>query len=60
MSSQEKPPINSQEVVISVSVAKDSDSDSSPSKVTSNQSSPLIIRGDAELLRLTRGEEDHS
>lgn len=56
MSSQEKPPISSKEVVISVSVAKDSDSDSSPSKVPSNQSSPLIIRGDAELLLAdTRG-----
>lgn len=58
MSSQEKPPISSKEVVISVSLAKDSDPDSSPTKVTSNQSSPLIIRGDAELLRLVPGEED--
>lgn len=60
MSSQEKPPISSKEVVISVSVAKDSDSDSSPSKVPSNQSSPLIIRGNAELLRLTPGGADVS
>lgn len=60
MSSQEKPPISSKEVVISVSVAKDSDSDSSPSKVPSNQSSPLIIRGDAELFRLTPGGADVS
>lgn len=60
MSSQEKPPISSKEVVISVSLAKDSDSDCSPSKVPSNQSSPLIIRGAAELLRLTRGEEERS
>lgn len=39
MSSQEKPPTGSQGVVISVSLAKDSVSDSSPSKTTSNQSS---------------------
>lgn len=58
MCSQEKPPISSKEVVISVSLAKDSDSDSSPSKVTSNQSSSLIIRG--ELLRLSQGGERHS
>lgn len=58
MSSQEKPPISSKEVVISVTVAKDLDSDSSPSKVPSNQSSPLIIRGDAELLRLRPAGED--
>uniref|UniRef100_A0A3P8WSF9 Solute carrier family 12 member 3 n=1 Tax=Cynoglossus semilaevis TaxID=244447 RepID=A0A3P8WSF9_CYNSE len=36
---------NNNQVVISVSEAKDSDSDSCPSKTTSNQSSPLIIRG---------------
>lgn len=51
MSSQEKPPISSKEVVISVSLAKDSNSDSSPSKVPSNQSSPLIIRGDVDATR---------
>ncbi|XP_056889653.1 solute carrier family 12 member 2-like [Takifugu flavidus] len=44
MSSQEKPLTSSKEVVISVSLAKDSDSDSSPSKTTSNQSSLLNIR----------------
>ncbi|XP_008334684.1 solute carrier family 12 member 2 isoform X1 [Cynoglossus semilaevis] len=43
--SNEKPPAsNNNQVVISVSEAKDSDSDSCPSKTTSNQSSPLIIR----------------
>ncbi|KAG7232414.1 hypothetical protein INR49_008877 [Caranx melampygus] len=43
-SSQEKPPLGSKDVVISVSLAKDSDSDSCPSKTTSSQSSPLIMR----------------
>uniref|UniRef100_A0A4W6CU99 Solute carrier family 12 member 2 n=1 Tax=Lates calcarifer TaxID=8187 RepID=A0A4W6CU99_LATCA len=45
LSSHEKPPVGSKEVVISVSLAKDLDSDSCPSKTTSNQSSPLIMRG---------------
>uniref|UniRef100_A0AAQ5ZMT2 Solute carrier family 12 member 2 n=1 Tax=Amphiprion ocellaris TaxID=80972 RepID=A0AAQ5ZMT2_AMPOC len=45
LSSHEKPPVGSKDVLISVSLAKDSDSDSCPSKTTSNQSSPLIIRG---------------
>ncbi|XP_068166257.1 solute carrier family 12 member 2-like [Antennarius striatus] len=44
LSSQEKPPMDQTEVVVSVSLAKDSDSDSCPSKTTSNQSSPLIIK----------------
>lgn len=46
MSSQEKPLTSNKEVVISVSLAKDSDSDSSPSKTTSNQSSLLNIKGE--------------
>uniref|UniRef100_A0A3B4YUL1 Solute carrier family 12 member 2 n=1 Tax=Seriola lalandi dorsalis TaxID=1841481 RepID=A0A3B4YUL1_SERLL len=45
LSSHEKPPVGSKDVVISVSLAKDSDSDSCPSKTTSSQSSPLIMRG---------------
>lgn len=45
LSSHEKPPIGNKDVVVSVSLAKDSDSDSCPSKTTSNQSSPLILRG---------------
>uniref|UniRef100_A0A7N8WZ68 Solute carrier family 12 member 2-like n=1 Tax=Mastacembelus armatus TaxID=205130 RepID=A0A7N8WZ68_9TELE len=48
LSSQEKPPIGTKEVVISVSLTKDPDSDSCPSKTTSNQSSPLIGRGGDE------------
>jgi len=48
LSSQEKPPVGSKDVLISVSPAKDSDSDSCLSKTTSNQSSPLIIRGKGE------------
>ncbi|XP_071381038.1 solute carrier family 12 member 2 isoform X1 [Centroberyx affinis] len=43
LSSQEKP-AGVKEVV--VMVTKDSDSDSCPSKTTSNQSSPLILRGE--------------
>lgn len=45
LSAHEKPPVGSKEVAVYVSAAKDSDSDSCPSKTTSNQSSPLIIRG---------------
>ncbi|XP_073322100.1 solute carrier family 12 member 2-like isoform X2 [Pagrus major] len=41
LSSHEKPPIGSKEVVVSVILPKDPDSDSCPSKTTSNQSSPL-------------------
>lgn len=48
LSSNEKPPGGNKEVTISVSVQKDSDSESCPSKTTSNQSSPLIIRGERE------------
>ncbi|KAF3695389.1 Solute carrier family 12 member 2 [Channa argus] len=44
LSSQEKPPVGSTDVVVSVSQAKDSDSGYCPSKTTSNQSSPLIMR----------------
>uniref|UniRef100_A0A7N8XDV5 Solute carrier family 12 member 9 n=1 Tax=Mastacembelus armatus TaxID=205130 RepID=A0A7N8XDV5_9TELE len=50
LSSQEKPPIGTKEVVISVSLTKDPDSDSCPSKTTSNQSSPLIGRGGSSIL----------
>ncbi|XP_069562016.1 solute carrier family 12 member 2-like [Brachyistius frenatus] len=42
LSSHEKPPVGSKDVLIPVS--KDSDSDSCPSKTASTQSSPLIIR----------------
>uniref|UniRef100_A0A665VA36 Solute carrier family 12 member 9 n=1 Tax=Echeneis naucrates TaxID=173247 RepID=A0A665VA36_ECHNA len=45
LSSQEKPSVGGKDVVVSVSLGKDSDSDSCPSKTTSNQSSPLIMRG---------------
>uniref|UniRef100_A0A671WYH7 Solute carrier family 12 member 2 n=1 Tax=Sparus aurata TaxID=8175 RepID=A0A671WYH7_SPAAU len=45
LSSHEKPPIGSKEVVVSVILPKDSDFDSCPSKTTGNQSSPLIMRG---------------
>ncbi len=45
LSSSEKPPVGGKDVLVTVSLAKDSDSDSCPSKTTSNQSSPLIIRG---------------
>ncbi|KAG7491024.1 solute carrier family 12 member 2-like [Solea senegalensis] len=44
LSTNEKPPASTKQVVISISLAKDSDSDSCPSKTTSNQSSPLIMR----------------
>ncbi|XP_061586297.1 solute carrier family 12 member 2 isoform X2 [Cololabis saira] len=44
LTSQEKPPLSSKDVLISVSLVKDSDSDSCPSKTASNQSSPLIIK----------------
>lgn len=46
MSAQEKAP-GMKEFVVSISLTKDSDSDSSKpsSKVTSTQSSPLIYRG---------------
>ncbi|XP_031734793.1 solute carrier family 12 member 2 [Anarrhichthys ocellatus] len=44
LSSHEKPLAGGQEVVVSVILTKDSDSDSSPSKTTSSQSSPLIMR----------------
>ncbi|XP_038559754.1 solute carrier family 12 member 2-like [Micropterus salmoides] len=53
LSPHEKPPIGSKEVVVSVSLAKDSDSDSCPSKTTSNQSSPLIMRETKSPLSLT-------
>ncbi|XP_042276253.1 solute carrier family 12 member 2-like [Thunnus maccoyii] len=53
LSAQEKPPIGSKDVVVSVSVTKDSDTDSCPSKTTSNQSSPLIIRDTKSPLSLT-------
>ncbi|KAM3867825.1 solute carrier family 12 member 2 [Diretmus argenteus] len=51
LSSHEKPPLK--EVVVSVSLAKDSDSDTCPSKTTSNQSSPLILRETKSPLSLT-------
>ncbi|XP_008285931.1 solute carrier family 12 member 2 [Stegastes partitus] len=53
LSSHEKPPVGSKDILISVSLAKDSDSDSCPSKTTSNQSSPLIIRETKSPLSLT-------
>ncbi|XP_040897452.1 solute carrier family 12 member 2-like [Toxotes jaculatrix] len=53
LSSHEKPPVGGKEVVVSVSLAKDSDSDSCPSKTTSNQSSPLIMREIKSPLSLT-------
>lgn len=43
LSTNEKPPVSNKEVMISVSVQ--TDSDSCPSKTTSSQSSPVIIRG---------------
>ncbi|KAF3686068.1 Solute carrier family 12 member 2 [Channa argus] len=52
LSSQEKPPVGSTDVVVSVSQAKDSDSGYCPSKTTSNQSSPLIMR--------EGGKDEHS
>lgn len=45
LSSHEKPPVGSKDVVVSISVSQDSESDSLPSKTTSNQSIPLIIKG---------------
>lgn len=61
MSSQEKPLTSSKEVVISVSLAKDSDSDSSPSKTTSNQSSLINIRGETQSSSVSyQGEEEKS
>ncbi|XP_073322099.1 solute carrier family 12 member 2-like isoform X1 [Pagrus major] len=53
LSSHEKPPIGSKEVVVSVILPKDPDSDSCPSKTTSNQSSPLIMRETKSPLSLT-------
>ncbi|XP_013870099.1 solute carrier family 12 member 2 [Austrofundulus limnaeus] len=53
LSSSEKPPKSSKDVQISVSLVKDSDSDSCPSKTTSNQSSPLILRDTKSPLSLT-------
>ncbi|XP_053182169.1 solute carrier family 12 member 2-like [Scomber japonicus] len=50
LSDKEKPP---KDVVISVSLVKDSDTDSCPSKTTSSQSSPLIIRDTKSPLSLT-------
>lgn len=44
LSSNEKPPAGNKEVMISVSVQ--TDSDSCPSKTTSGQNSPIIIRGE--------------
>uniref|UniRef100_A0A8C4H2H9 Solute carrier family 12 member 2 n=1 Tax=Dicentrarchus labrax TaxID=13489 RepID=A0A8C4H2H9_DICLA len=52
LSSHEKPPVGSKEVVVSVTMAKDSDSDSCPSKTTSNQSSPF------SLIDLSSGQAD--
>ncbi|XP_060927236.1 solute carrier family 12 member 2-like [Limanda limanda] len=49
----EKPPAGTNQVVFSVTPAKDSDSDSCPSKTTSCQSSPLIIRETKSPLSLT-------
>ncbi|XP_074525687.1 solute carrier family 12 member 2 [Halichoeres trimaculatus] len=53
MSSNEKPPGGGKEVVVTVNLPKDSDSDSCPSKTTSNQSSPLILRETKIPLSLT-------
>lgn len=53
LSSHEKPPVITKDVLISVIPAKDSDSDSCPSKTTSNQSSPLITRETKSPLSLT-------
>ncbi|XP_061752514.1 solute carrier family 12 member 2-like [Nerophis ophidion] len=51
--SQEKPPVSKKDPVVSVNLAKDSDSDSCPSKTTSAQSSPLIIRDGKPALSLS-------
>ncbi|XP_029915950.1 solute carrier family 12 member 2 [Myripristis murdjan] len=53
LSSQDKPAGGVKDVVVHVSLAKDSDSDSCPSKTTSNQSSPLILRDTKSPLSLT-------
>uniref|UniRef100_A0A8C7XWI5 Solute carrier family 12 member 3 n=2 Tax=Oryzias sinensis TaxID=183150 RepID=A0A8C7XWI5_9TELE len=53
LSSHEKPPVGAKDALISVNLVKDSDSDSCPSKSTSNQSSPLIIRDIKSPLSLT-------
>ncbi|XP_054629510.1 solute carrier family 12 member 2-like [Dunckerocampus dactyliophorus] len=53
LSSQEKPPVSGKDVVVAVSLAKDSDSDSCPSKTASAQSSPLIIRDSKPALSLS-------
>lgn len=45
--SQEKPPAGGKDVLVSVVPTKDSDS--CPSKATSGQSSPLIVRGERTL-----------
>ncbi|XP_054467650.1 solute carrier family 12 member 2-like [Anoplopoma fimbria] len=53
ISSNEKPPVGAKDVVVSVILTKDSDSDSCPSKTTSSQSSPLIMRETKSPLSLT-------
>ncbi|KAM7018737.1 solute carrier family 12 member 2 [Tautogolabrus adspersus] len=53
MSSNEKPPAGSKEAEVTVTLTKDSDSDTCPSKTTSNQSSPLILRETKIPLSLT-------
>ncbi|XP_056144616.1 solute carrier family 12 member 2-like [Lampris incognitus] len=53
LSSSEKPAGGVKDAVASNSLIKDSDSDSCPSKTTSNQSSPLIMRETKTPLSLT-------
>uniref|UniRef100_A0A8D3CVQ7 Solute carrier family 12 member 2 n=1 Tax=Scophthalmus maximus TaxID=52904 RepID=A0A8D3CVQ7_SCOMX len=49
LSPHEKTPVDTkQQVLVTVSPAKDSDSDSCPSKTTSSQSSPLIMRAETK------------
>ncbi|XP_034086187.1 solute carrier family 12 member 2-like [Gymnodraco acuticeps] len=52
VSSHEKPPFESKEMVVTVSLSKDPESDY-PSKITSNQSSPLITIDSKSPLSLT-------
>ncbi|XP_010770583.1 solute carrier family 12 member 2 [Notothenia coriiceps] len=52
VSSHEKPPVESKEMVVTVSLSKDPEFDC-PSKITSNQSSPLIMIDSKSPLSLT-------
>ncbi|KAM8866447.1 solute carrier family 12 member 2 [Synchiropus picturatus] len=53
LSLHEKPPVSGQDIVVSVSLVKDSDSESCPSKTASITSSPLILRDTKSPLSLT-------